>query len=308
MTVEIPGQSYRGRFAPSPTGPLHLGSLLAAMGSYLESLRLGGEWLLRMEDLDPPREMPGAADQILRSLEAHGFEWHGPVMYQSDRSEHYLRAISQLQAAGWLFACRCSRRELAKVASQSAGGPVYPGTCRELDLKDQPGRALRFRVPAVELSFHDQLRGRICSKLARDSGDFVVRRRDGLTAYQLAVVVDDAAQNISHVVRGADLLDSTARQIALQRALDLPTPAYMHLPLILGDDGQKLSKQNGARGLDDRHALANLARVFGYLAPDIPSAPEFSGTAEFWAWASSQWQPAALTGRLVFPASASPSA
>lgn len=304
MTIEVPDPVYRGRFAPSPTGPLHLGSLLAAMGSYLEACRHGGQWLVRMEDLDPPREVPGAADQILRSLEAHGFEWHGAVIFQSARSEQYSQAISRLQAAGLLFACRCSRRELASLADQPSAGPVYPGTCRGRNLADRPGRALRFRVPARQLCFDDGLQGRNCSDLTHDCGDFVVRRRDGLIAYQLAVVVDDADQGISHVVRGADLLDSTARQVALQEALGLPTPAYMHLPLIVGNDGQKLSKQNGAVGLDDRQALANLTRVFSCLMPQTRALPTFSGTTEFWAWARDRWNPSALKGRLALESSA----
>lgn len=235
--------NYIGRFAPSPTGPLHFGSLLAAVGSYCDARAAGGRWLLRMEDIDPPRAMPGASDLILRQLEAYGLGWDGPVLYQSTRRDACLEALKQLQAQGDVFWCRCSRTELARL-----GSGAYPGTCRAFT-SPRTDAAIRLRVPEGPTSFVDAVFGPQEESVARQTGDFVLRRRDGLFSYQLAVVVDDAAQGVTRVVRGADLLDNTARQIVLQQRLGLASPAYLHLPLAVHADGSKLSKQTHAAPL-----------------------------------------------------------
>lgn len=258
-----------GRFAPSPTGPLHLGSLLAAVASWLDARAGGGHWLVRIEDIDPPREQPGATKLILAALEAHGLIWDGEPLLQSTRLDAYQAALETLADAGLLFRCTCTRRQI-----QASGG-VYPGTCREHGMQPLPaGRshAVRVRVPAgrdAVVRFHDRLRGELTFDLEKDVGDFVVRRRDGLIAYQLAVVVDDAAQGVTDVVRGIDLIDSTPRQIHLQRALELPPVRYLHLPLLIDGRGSKLSKQTGATGLDLNDPRANLARVLDWLG--LPS-------------------------------------
>ena len=261
--IDTPGGNYTGRFAPSPSGPLHFGSLIAAMGSYLQARRCAGRWLLRMEDHDRPREVPGAARRIIASLRAHGFEWDGPVLCQSQRGEGYERALRHLQSAGLVYNCRCSRRQLRDSARHASCGPIYPGTCRQLDLPDGDA-ALRLRV-AGEIAFDDALLGRYSQDLSAELGDFVLRRRDGCYAYQLAVVVDDALQGVTEVVRGADLLDNTPRQIYLQRCLGLPTPRYLHLPVANNAAGEKLSKQTFAPALDDADPLPALRRAWAFL-------------------------------------------
>lgn len=263
--MNTPIQHYRGRFAPSPTGPLHLGSLLAAVVSYLEARSQGGEWLVRVEDIDPPREQPGAADAILSSLETHGLAWDGPVVYQSTRQEAYEKALDELEQAGHLFWCRCSRKMLR-------GKSVYPGTCREFT-EQRPDAAARFRVPEGRQGFEDLFQGRQSCSLATDYGDVIVRRRDGLFAYMLAVVVDDRDQGITDVIRGTDLLSSTFWQIALQEALNAEKPRYGHFPVIVAGNGQKLSKQNQAPALDDKRATENLRQIFNYLKLPIEPGP-----------------------------------
>lgn len=260
-----------GRFAPSPTGPLHLGSLVAALGSWLFARSAGGRWLVRLEDLDTPRVMPGAADEILRALERYGLTWDGEVAFQSKRLEHYDLALEDLLRKRMVYACACSRSDLARAASAPApgdegdapaGGAVYPGTCREGLPPGKKARAFRFCVPAGLFTFEDLLFGSLSQDVEKAVGDFVVKRADGPFAYQLAVVADDAAQGVTEVVRGADLLASTARQIALQRALSLPTPSYAHLPVVLGKDGKKLGKRDGAlplETLDEARLRASLA-------------------------------------------------
>jgi glutamyl-Q tRNA(Asp) synthetase len=247
-----------GRFAPSPTGPLHLGSLVAALGSWLFARAGGGRWLVRMEDLDTPRVIPGAADDILRTLERFGLTWDGEVVRQSQRTGWYEDALRSLRMNGHVFPCACSRSDLSRTASapargdasDTATGAVYPGTCRNGLSPGKAPRAFRFRVAPGTVTFEDRVFGPVAQDLQRSVGDFVVRRADGPYAYQLAVVVDDAAQGVTEVVRGADLLDSTSRQIALQHALSLPAPSYAHLPLVLGGDGTKLGKRDGALPLD----------------------------------------------------------
>ena len=282
---------YRGRFAPTPSGPLHFGSLVAALGSCLDARAHAGEWLLRIEDVDPPRVAHGATQAILRSLDAFGFAWDGPVAYQSGRRDAYQTALERLDAQGILYGCACSRKAIAATARRGVDGPVYPGTCRERHWRGEPGRApaWRLRVPPVRLGFSDRLLGRIACDLARECGDFVLKRGDGVFAYQLAVVVDDADQGINHVVRGADLLVSTPRQILLQRLLGLTTPDYLHLPVVLDAAGLKLSKQTLAAPLDDARPLPALLQAARFLAME-PPANGIASLAEFWDWATANWR------------------
>ncbi len=280
--------SYRGRFAPSPTGPLHVGSLVAAVGSYLQARSQGGQWLVRIEDLDPPREVPGAADDILRTLEAFGFEWDGEVMYQSRRHAAYEAALEELRRDGTLYACACTRREIADSSVNGIEGPVYPGTCRTGLQPGRNPRAWRVRVDGAVVEFDDLLQGRQRSALAEDIGDFVVKRADGLFAYQLAVVVDDAEQGITEVVRGADLLHSTPRQILLQRLLGLPTPRYLHLPVVLNEQGEKLSKQTFAAPVDRANPLPALRQTLELLGQK-PLDRGIFDLADFWRWALQNW-------------------
>lgn len=277
---------YRGRFAPTPSGPLHFGSLVAALGSHLEARVREGEWLVRIEDVDPPRVVAGAADDILRTLEAFGFEWDGPVMYQSQRGAAYRDGLERLLGQDRVYPCTCSRRQLAAQARRGVDGPVYPGACRARRPGAVPA-ALRLRVPQGRIVFEDTLLGRIACDVAAECGDFVLRRADGVWTYQLAVVIDDAEQGITHVVRGADLLASTPRQIMLQRLLDLPTPAYLHLPVVLDPQGDKLSKQTLAEPVDARNPLPALLAAFTFLG--MPADRSVGTVAEFWAMARSLW-------------------
>jgi glutamyl-Q tRNA(Asp) synthetase len=258
-----------GRFAPSPTGPLHLGSLVAAVGSWLFARAEGGRWLVRIEDIDTPRVVPGSADEILKTLDRYGLEWDGEVVWQSQRTDLYERALNRLRERGLVYDCACSRAELQRAASAPLGREaVYPGTCRNGIAAGRKARAIRFRVPDAVIAFDDRIAGRIEENVAVESGDFVVRRADGLFAYQLAVVVDDAEQGVTQVVRGADLLASTARQIALQRALGVPTPEYAHLPLVVNADGTKLGKREGALSLpslDEATVRTTLAAALQHL-------------------------------------------
>lgn len=268
---------------------MHFGSLVAAVASFLQARAAGGEWLVRIEDLDPPRTVPGAAASILRTLERLGLHWDGAVMYQSTRDAAYRDAYAQLQAAGALYPCGCSRKEIADSSIAGIDGPVYPGTCRAGLAVGKSARAWRVRTDDSPLTFHDAVFGRIERVLARDIGDFIVRRADGLFAYQLAVTVDDAAQGITDVVRGADLLESTARQIHLQRLLGYPTPTYMHVPVAVAANGEKLSKQNSANLLEARPPLPVLARVLRFLGQSPPPADE---PPAFWQAAIAAWSPA----------------
>lgn len=280
---------YRGRFAPSPTGPLHFGSMVAAVGSFLEARHRGGEWLVRMEDLDPPREVPGAADDILRTLEAFGLHWDGEVVYQSRRHALYEEALEKLRARDALYACACSRREIADSSVSGVDGPVYPGTCRAGIAPGRAPRAWRVKVDEQRIEFNDAIQGSMVRDLAADFGDFVVRRADGFFAYQLAVVVDDAAQGITAIVRGADLIESTPRQMHLQRLLDLPTPDYLHLPVALNAQSEKLSKQTLAAPLDTAHPLPTLLQVMRFLGQDVPVELIEGSVEDFWRWAVTHW-------------------
>ena len=285
--------SYVGRFAPSPTGPLHLGSLATAVASYLHARQAGGEWLVRIEDIDPPREVPGAADAILRTLEAFELEWDRSVLYQSSRLAAYSGAADRLLASGSAFRCRCSRSEI-RAANEGESGR-YAGTCR--DLRIPPGdAAVRVRVDEGVAIFDDGLQGRIETDLAASLGDYVVVRRDGLPAYHLAVVLDDAEQGVTTIVRGVDLLDSTAAHVHLQGVLGLATPQYFHLPVVVNERGQKLSKQTGATPVDarDRAAATRALELLGLAVP-----PELAGErpSALWRWAIDRWSIDSLQGR-----------
>ena len=293
--VRAPGDILKnplGRFAPSPTGPLHLGSLLAAAGSYLDARSAGGRWQIRIEDLDTPRVIPGCADTMLRTLEAFGFEWDGEVVYQSNRRAAYAEALDLLATAERTFHCSCSRKDLAG-QDDDAGG--YPGTCRAGPTKSGP-TSVRFRVSDRPIHFDDLFLGPQHFDLST-RGDVVVRRRDGLASYQLAVVVDDAFQSVTRVVRGADLLASTPWQIDLQEALGLPTPIYGHLPLLLEPDGAKLSKSRRAAPLDPSSAPALLSSTLTYLSQSPPPDLARSSIKDVWEWALEHWNPQALVGK-----------
>ena len=278
-----------GRFAPSPTGPLHFGSLVAALASCLDARARGGRWLLRMEDVDEPRCPPGAGDEILRALAACGFEWDGPVLVQSMRKTRYREAFEALRTMGRVYPCACTRRELADSVLAPDGALVYPGTCRHGLPAGKAARAWRLRVDADAVCFDDAVQGRICQDLEREVGDFVLLRADGYFAYQLAVVVDDADQGVTHVVRGADLLNSTPRQIFLQQCLGLPTPAYAHLPVAVNADGEKLSKQTLAVPVDAGRPGPALHAALVFLGQHPP--PELAGAPpqDILAWAVANW-------------------
>ncbi|MDB5859073.1 MAG: glutamyl-Q tRNA(Asp) ligase [Ramlibacter sp.] len=268
---------YRGRFAPSPTGPLHAGSLVAALGSWLDARAHGGQWLVRIEDVDQPRCVPGADHEILRQLAACGLLPDAPPVWQSQRDALYQSALDALVAAGDGYPCSCSRKDIEE-ALRALGLErprhaelVYPGTCRS-GLHGRAARAWRFRVPPGVVHWQDRRLGAQAQDVAEAVGDVVLKRADGLFAYQLAVVVDDAAQGITHIVRGADLSDNTARQLLLQCALGFPAPAYLHTPLVLSADGEKLSKQNGAAALELDDPLAVLAAAGQTLGLRVPSA------------------------------------
>lgn len=301
LTKPVDATPRRGRFAPSPSGPLHFGSLIAALGSFLEARRQGGEWLVRIEDIDTPRMVPGAADHILRTLERYGMHWDGPVAYQSQRSEPYRAALEQLISIGLAYPCTCSRREVAQRAIPGPTGLIYPGTCR--DGVRQPGYAesIRVRTNNLNISFQDGIQGTYAQWLETEVGDFVIRRADGLFAYQLAVVVDDAAQGITDIVRGSDLLASTPRQIYLQRLLGLPIPCYTHLPIAVDRHGAKLGKQTQAAPLDWHHPGPAIVAALHFLNQAPPQELARDHLQAIWAWALENWQPARIPARQTAP-------
>ncbi|MFA7242189.1 MAG: tRNA glutamyl-Q(34) synthetase GluQRS [Sulfuricellaceae bacterium] len=280
----------RGRFAPSPTGPLHFGSLVAAVGSYLDVKSQGGEWLVRIDDLDQPRRVAGMADGILRTLEAFGLGWDGEIVHQSQRDALYCAALAELEIAGAVYPCACTRKEIADSAIGRDGAAIYPGTCRKGLAPGKTARAVRLRVEGRTVEFRDGVRGRIRQQLEREVGDFVVRRADGLFAYQLATVVDDAAQGITQVVRGSDLLDSTPRQIYLQTLLGLPTPAYVHLPVAVDARGEKLGKQTAAPAVTASRPVPVLHEVLHFLGQQPPAGLQEADLDGFWRWAVENWR------------------
>jgi glutamyl-Q tRNA(Asp) synthetase len=280
-----------GRFAPSPTGPLHFGSLVAAVGSYCLARHVGGRWLVRIEDLDTPRVVPGAAEGILRTLEGFGMFWDGEVIYQSRRLQRYEAALERLREKGLLFACGCSRREvLASAPHVGEEGPVYPGTCRRGLSDGRRPRALRIRVPAQRVCFVDGVFGGQEQCLVSAVGDFVLRRADGLFAYQLAVVVDDAESGVNQVVRGQDLLSSTPRQIFLHACLGYRAPDYVHLPLVLASDGEKVSKRHGALAVEAGAAGGELLwQALRFLGQPVPDTLCAAPPAEVLAWGTAHF-------------------
>jgi glutamyl-Q tRNA(Asp) synthetase len=283
--------TYRGRFAPSPTGPLHMGSLVAALASFLDARAHRGAWLVRIEDVDGPRSVPGAAEDILATLARFGMHSDEPPVWQSRRDAAYEDAFARLTAAGFIYPCGCTRREIADSlvhAHARHATLAYPGTCRN-GLRGRPARAWRLRVPDGEharIVFSDRWQGEQSQDLATEVGDFVLKRADGQWAYQLAVVVDDADSGITHVVRGEDLLDSTARQIYLQQGLGVPTPAYLHLPVVMSESGEKLSKQTGATALDRDAPLAALMAAARHLGIEAAAASTLDA---FYADATAAW-------------------
>ncbi|MDB5797315.1 MAG: tRNA glutamyl-Q(34) synthetase GluQRS [Paucimonas sp.] len=282
---------YVGRFAPSPTGSLHAGSLVAALASFLDARVHGGSWLVRIEDVDEARTVPGSADDILQTLRTLGMQWDGELIWQSRRSGLYQQACTQL--GEHVFGCACTRKEIEQASGRlgSDGAAIYPGTCRNGLPAGRQARALRLKVPPPgpdsRISFHDQWFGDVSQDLATDVGDFVLRRADGYWAYQLAVVVDDALQGVTDIVRGADLLDSTPRQLYLQRLLGYPAPRYLHVPTVSNARGEKLSKQTGATALDVRNPLQPLKQAAGFLGLDVEDAVT---TGMFWQRALAAWE------------------
>ena len=278
-------KSYRGRFAPSPTGPLHFGSLVTALGSYLQARSQQGKWLVRMEDIDPPREQAGAADAILRVLEAFQLQWDEPVLYQSTRGEAYEAALTRLAEKQQSFACACSRKTIAA----AGGGSLYPGTCRNGLPAGAKPRAIRVHAPDQHITFDDALQGRVETNLQNGIGDFVVRRADGFYAYHLAVVVDDAEQGITEIVRGTDLLSATLPQYFLQDCLSYPHPQYSHLPIAVNQQGQKLSKQTFAAAIAPQNPGPTLCKALRFLGHPPPAELENAPPADLLEWAVAHW-------------------
>lgn len=290
---------YRGRFAPSPTGPLHIGSLYTALASYLQAKAMDGTWLLRIDDIDPPRTVPGSADKIRRTLEALGLCWDGPALCQSQRGEAYRAALARLEADGLIYPCTCSRKDLD-------GHAVYPGFCRSR----APGsvresHALRIVTAGVRIAFEDRVRGRVEQNLETEVGDFILYRRDRVFAYHLATVLDDAEQGITDVLRGLDLLDSTPRQIYLQQRLGLPEPTYAHIPILVDSQGQKLSKQTFAPEAETRDPGGVLFRLLNLLNQDPPAELTTAPAPALLAWAVEHWDLARLQGMDRLPVESS---
>jgi len=289
----VPHSTYTGRFAPSPTGELHFGSLMAATASYLEARARGGRWLLRIEDIDPPREQPGADQRIIRALAAYGFEWDGPIVYQSQRRERHEAVVRQLIDRGFAYRCGCTRRDLAN-CHRGPLGAIYPGTCRAGTRSRQA--SIRLRTTDEPVSFIDRLQGEQQMRLESESGDFVIRRRDGLIAYQLAVVVDDADDGVTEVVRGIDLLLATPRQVYLQDLLDLRRPDYAHIPVAENAEGQKLSKTTGARPIPTDRMAATLVAALAALQQRPERGLEAAAVTDIWDWAFQNWRLGPLAG------------
>ncbi|MGF6224166.1 tRNA glutamyl-Q(34) synthetase GluQRS [Pseudomonas frederiksbergensis] len=285
---------YIGRFAPTPSGHLHFGSLVAALASYLDARSVGGRWLVRMEDLDPPREEPGAQAAILKALESYGFEWDGDMVRQSDRHAAYDDVINRLFNQGLAYACTCSRKQLEPYHG------IYPGFCRNAGHGTE-NAAIRLRVPELEYHFIDRVQGEFRQHLGREVGDFVIRRRDGLYAYQLAVVLDDAWQGITDIVRGADLLDSTPRQLYLQELLGLPQPRYLHIPLITQPDGHKLGKSYRSPPLTEDQATPLLLRALRALGHKPATELNDATPRQVLNWGITHWDASLIPRTLTLP-------
>lgn len=291
-----PVQRYRGRFAPTPSGPLHAGSLLTALGSFLQARHLGGEWRIRIDDLDTPRNAPGAIDIILQQLDAHGLHWDGNIHLQSQHSEQYQSALDSLRVDDLLFACLCTRAELAAHPQIGLDGPVYDGHCRNAH-HPQAGAALRIRVPPEQVIIDDRWQGHLEANLQTDLGDFVLRRKDGIFGYQLASVVDDKLMGITEVIRGADLIGSSLRQRYLAHQLGYVRPDFGHLPVLSSADGRKLSKQNHATPLDLTTAPLNLHRALCLLGQQPPGALATQSVTNILDWALAHWRPLQVPAR-----------
>ncbi|PVV05676.1 MAG: tRNA glutamyl-Q(34) synthetase GluQRS [gamma proteobacterium symbiont of Ctena orbiculata] len=292
---------YRGRFAPSPTGELHFGSLVAALGSYLDARSQNGEWYVRMEDLDRTREVKGSAKSILLSLESLGFCWDGEVVYQNQRTEAYAEAVDWLIQAQHAYPCGCSRKMIEKQAKYGEEGAIYPGICRNGVPKGRTGRSVRVFTTDEKIAIEDSVQGSISQQINREIGDFVIRRADGFHAYQLAVVIDDAWQGITAVIRGADLLSSTPRQHYLQQLLRLPSPIYAHLPVAVDEQGRKLSKQFKDAPINPKQPIDALLHAYAFLNQQLP--PQRPESLEgFWKWAMSHWSLSQIPAQLQIPA------
>ena len=285
---------YKGRFAPSPTGPVHFGTLIAAVGSYLQAKKNHGEWIIRMEDVDITRKVEGSDTDILHTLETFGFEWHGEVIYQSQQTEHYEHALEQLISQSLVFPCSCSRKQLATSDTDQVDSQIYPGICRNRQLPETRTdetreHALRILAEDITIKFDDAVMGEQSQNIKQQCGDFIIKRRDGLFAYQLAVVVDDALQNVTEIVRGSDLLDSTERQIYLQQLLGYPTPAYCHLPLAVDAGGNKISKSEGAAKVDIKNREKLICSVLEFLGQDPPADLSGCNLNDIWKWGADNW-------------------
>ncbi len=287
----MPNKSYIGRFAPSPTGPLHYGTMIAAIASFLQARAHQGQWLVRIEDVDTARCITGMDTKILKTLNAFGLHWDGEVIYQSRRTDVYEHALAQLKQKQLAYPCTCSRKQLA--AETGNWSPVYPGTCRNSSDWHSDGYAVRLKVGDDIIRFADKVYGEQHQHLAEEVGDYIIKRRDALFAYQLAVVVDDAEQNITEVVRGADLLDSTTRQIYLQQCLGYATPDYLHLPLALDDSGNKLSKSSGATAIDNANPQTTIISILKFLGQTLPD--DSLTFDELWQYAITHWQPETIS-------------
>lgn len=289
---------YRGRFAPSPTGPLHFGSLIAATGSYLQARHQQGEWHLRIEDIDPPREIPGASEAILHVLDAYRFEWDGEVIYQSQRLDIYQEYLDQLIKNHQTFPCTCSRKEIQQRTKSTSA--IYPGTCR--NNKTVTGKQYAYRLLALDtcIAFDDLVQGPQHYHVQKDIGDFVIKRADGLFSYQLAVAIDDGSMGITEVVRGSDLLSSTPQQIYLQQQLGLVTPNYIHLPVATNRQGQKLSKQTYAQALDTRQPVSVIWQILKVLGQNPLAELQQCSLEELWSWAIANWEITKIPGIFSF--------
>ncbi len=285
MPALISSTDYKGRFAPSPTGAVHFGTLVAAVASYLQAKKNNGEWLIRMEDVDTTRKVEGSDKNILNTLEAFGFEWHGEVLYQSAQTEHYEIALAELMQQSLVFPCTCSRKLLSETGSE-----IYPGTCRTHKLPEKKPHALRLLAKNTDIHFIDRVMGKQSQKIKQQCGDFVIKRRDGLFAYQLAVVVDDALQGITEIVRGTDLLDSTACQIYLQQQLNYATPNYCHLPLAVDKHHNKISKSEGAAKVNHKNREQWLYKALNFLGQNPPSELINTDIDSIWQWAIRNWK------------------
>jgi len=288
---------YIGRFAPTPSGPVHLGTLLAAIGSFLQARSQQGLWHVRIDDIDPPREVAGAADSILRTLERYGLYWDGPVVYQSQRLDGYQAALDQLVEQEDVFSCACSRKDIEQVARSGPNGAIYPGTCRNGLGCGQQARAIRLRTEEISITVKDLVQGKFTLDIQNDVGDYVLRRADGLFAYHLATVVDDGLDGYTEIVRGQDLLSITPQQIYLQQRLGIPTPKYAHLPLLFGENGKKFSKRSGAQPVDDMPQCDVYRLMLETLGLKPPESLDLSNPEEALGWAIESWDLSAVPAK-----------